>query len=59
MRVIELGGMYLVRQPLCELFEQAVLVMTDGNVLILSSVGDDLHQTLDLCLVVERHAEQL
>lgn len=41
------------------LSEQSVLVMPDGNVLVLCSVGDDLDEAADLRLGVERHAEQL
>lgn len=33
--------------------------MPDGNVLVLSGVGDDLDEAADLCLGVQRHAEQL
>ena len=33
--------------------------MADGDILIFSSIRDDLYQTLDLCLVVEGHTEQL
>ena len=33
--------------------------MADRQVLIFSSVGHNLNETLDLCFVVEGHAEQL
>ena len=59
MRVIELGAVQLVRQPLGQLFEQGVFVMSNGDVLILGRIGDDLHEALDLGPVVEGHAEQL
>lgn len=41
------------------LSEKRVLVMADGNVLVLGSVGDDLDESADLCLGVQGHAEQL
>lgn len=33
--------------------------MSDWNVLVLGSVGDDLDEAADLRLGIERHAEQL
>ena len=59
MWIIVLWIVEFVWESLRELFEQTVLMMPDWDVLILGSVRDDLHQTLDLCLVVEGHAEQL
>lgn len=41
------------------LAEECVLVMPDGNVLVLGSVGDDLNQATDLGLGIQGHAEQL
>ena len=43
----------------CYLFEEGVLVVPDGNVLVLCGIGDDLNQAADLRLGVKRHAEQL
>lgn len=41
------------------LSEKCVLVVSDGNVLVLCSVGDDLNQPTDLRLGIQGHAEQL
>ena len=39
--------------------QEAVLVVTDGDVLILSRVGDDLDESSHLGLGVQGHAEEL
>ena len=42
-----------------ELAQNDVLSMSDGQGLVLSSVGDYLHQTAQLGLLIQGHAEQL
>lgn len=34
-------------------------MVSDGNVLVLSSIGDDLDEAADLCLGIQGHTEQL
>lgn len=41
------------------LSEQCILMMSDWNVLVLRSIGDDLNQPTDLCFGIQGHAEQL
>lgn len=41
------------------LSEKCVFMVSDGNVLVLSSIGNNLNQPTDLCLGIKGHAEQL
>ena len=51
--------MYLVGQSLCQLLQQTVFMMSDWDVFVFRSIRDNLHQSLDLGLVVEGYTEQL
>ena len=59
MRIIEFAALQLVRKSSGEVPQKRVLSMSDGQIFIFSSCGDDLNQTSDLGLVVQTHAEQL
>ena len=49
MRIVELAGLELIRQPGGEVPEQGVLAMPDGKVLVLSRGGDDLDEASWSC----------
>ena len=41
-----------------ELSQEGVLLVPNGEVLVLSSRGEDFNETLQFCFVVERHTEE-
>lgn len=50
-----LGG---IRTSSFNLTEKRVFMVPDGNVLVLSGVGDDFNQATDLRFGIQGHAEQ-
>ena len=56
---IELAGQQFVGKSGGQIPEERIFSMSDGEILVLCSSGDDLNEALDFGLVVETHAEQL
>ena len=59
MRVIILGLGQFERDPGAQLAEEGVLLVAYGETLVLCSRRENLQQSFQLGLLVERHAEQL
>ena len=59
MRIIEFAGLQFVWKSGGQIPEERIYSMSDGEIVVLCSSGDDLNETSDLGLVVQTHAEQL
>lgn len=58
-RPVSQRGDEAIRADCSNLTQKRVLVVSDGNVLVLGGVGDDFNQAADLGLGIQGHAEQL